>query len=153
MGPQTGWLKGLGLESPEALPTHNMFGGWSSAVAYISWGCWTEPLNLASPYSLGFFTAGWLDHRVNIPRESESGETISSFITYIQKSHNITSYIPFIEAITRSHWVQGEGKKILLLMRPVTFWSETRNFARDNSVKCNLPQLISFYEFIVKEGK
>lgn len=38
-------------------------------------------------------------------------------------------------------------------MRPVTFWNGTRNIVRDNFVKYNLPQLIYFYEFIVKERK
>ena len=136
----------------EALHTHNMLGGWSLLVPYISWVCQTESLNFASPFGLGFYTAGWLGNR-QISQERDSGETTSSFITLFQMLQNITSNILFSEAITKPHWVKGGGKSIHLLMRPVTFWSETRNIVRDNFVKYNLPRLISFYEFIVKKRK
>lgn len=150
MRPQTVWLQDFWLGLSEALHTHNMLGGWSLLVPCISWVCRTESLDFASPFGLGFYTAGWLGNR-QISQERDSGETKSSFITLFQMLQNITYNILFTEAITKSHWVKGGGKSIHLLMRPVTFWSETRN--RDNFVKYNLPWLISFLWIYCQEEK
>lgn len=64
-------------------------------------------LNLAMPYCLGFFTTGWLDHRVNIPRESIRWK----HIIFYHLCSEVTQYpsnILCIDAETKPHWVQGK---------------------------------------------
>lgn len=52
MRPQTIWLKDFWLGLFEALRAHNTLEGWRLLVPYISWVCWTESLNFASPFGL-----------------------------------------------------------------------------------------------------